>query len=104
MRCRAGGPHAVRTEDTDPKGVLMATATSNRIRLVHSALTVAASAIAMGWGGAASAATHAATVGQPPTEWAENAGSWPAQNYALSNTPRTTRTPLNPPTVPKLNE
>ena len=49
----------------------MAIARSNRIRLAYTAVTVAASAIVIGSGGAVSAASHAATVGQPPPEWAE---------------------------------
>ena len=82
----------------------MAIARSNRIRLVYTAVTVAASAIVIGSGGAVSAASHAATVGQPPPEWAENAGSWPAHNYDLSNSRDTTRTPINSRTVVKLKE
>src|SRR6266849_8645934 len=79
----------------------------HRIRFLYAAVTVAASAIVasaivIGWGGGASAATHAATVGQPPPEWAENAGSWPAHNYDLANTRATTRTPINSQTVAKL--
>src|SRR6266849_3888112 len=81
----------------------------HRIRFLYAAVTVAASAIVasaivIGWGGGASAATHAATVGQPPPEWAENAGSWPAHNYDLSNTRATSRTPINSQTVAKLKE
>jgi hypothetical protein len=45
----------------------MAIARSNRIRLVYTAVTVAASAIVIGSGGAVSAASHAANVGQAPT-------------------------------------
>jgi alcohol dehydrogenase (cytochrome c) len=41
-------------------------------------------------------------VGQPPPEWAANAGSWPAHNYDLSNTRATTQTPINSQTVSKL--
>ena len=76
----------------------------HRIRFLYVAGTVAASAAIVTWGGGASAATHAATVGQPPPEWAENAGSWPAHNYDLSNTRATTRTPINSQTVAKLKE
>jgi len=54
----------------------MAIARSNRIRLVYTAVTVAASAIVIGSGGAVSAASHAATVGQPPPEWAELSLGW----------------------------
>jgi hypothetical protein len=82
----------------------MAIARSNRIRLVYTAVTVAASAIVLGSGGAVSAASHAANVGQPPPEWGENAGSWPAHNYDLSNSRDTTRTPINSQTVVKLKE
>jgi alcohol dehydrogenase (cytochrome c) len=76
----------------------------HRTRFLYVAGTVAASAAIVAWGGGASAATHAATVGQPPPEWAENAGSWPAHNYDLSNTRATTRTPINSQTVAKLKE
>jgi glucose dehydrogenase len=50
----------------------------------------------------ASAGGHGATVGQPPPEWAENAGSWPAHNYDLANTRATSLTPINSKTVAKL--
>jgi len=76
----------------------------HRTRFLYVAGTVAASAAIVAWGGGASAATHAATVGQPPPEWAENAGSWPAHNYDLSNTRATTNTPINSQTVAKLKE
>jgi outer membrane protein assembly factor BamB len=76
----------------------------HRTRFLYVAGTVAASAAIVAWGGGASAATHAATVGQPPPEWAKNAGSWPAHNYDLSNTRATTRTPINSQTVAKLKE
>jgi outer membrane protein assembly factor BamB len=76
----------------------------HRTRFLYVAGTVAASAAIAAWGGGASAATHADAVGQPPPEWAENAGSWPAQNYDLSNTRATTNTPINSQTVAKLKE
>src|SRR3954447_23690729 len=38
-------------------------------------------------------------VGQPPPEWAANAGAWPAHNYDLANTRATTQTPINSQTV-----
>src|SRR6185436_18786376 len=40
--------------------------------------------------------------GQPPPEWAANAGAWPAHNYDLSNTRATTQTPINSQTVSQL--
>ena len=43
-----------------------------------------------------------AAVGQPPPEWAANAGSWPAHNYDLANTRATTETSINSETVSKL--
>ncbi|MDX6455962.1 MAG: hypothetical protein QOD48_2069 [Gaiellaceae bacterium] len=56
--------------------------------------------------GAAYAATstggRASAVGQPPPEWAENAGAWPAHNYDLANTRATTQTSINSQTVSKL--
>jgi hypothetical protein len=39
-----------------------------RTRFLYVAGTVAASAAIVAWGGVASAANHAATVGQPPTD------------------------------------
>ena len=44
----------------------------------------------------------AAAVGQPPPEWAANAGAWPAHNYDLANTRATTQTPINSQTVSQL--
>ena len=41
-------------------------------------------------------------VGQPPPEWAANAGAWPAHNHDLSNTRATTQSPINSQTVSKL--
>jgi alcohol dehydrogenase (cytochrome c) len=43
-----------------------------------------------------------ADVGQPPPEWAANAGAWPAHNYDLANTRATTQTPINAQTVSQL--
>jgi outer membrane protein assembly factor BamB len=54
-----------------------------------------------GWAGGSDAGSQA--VGQPPPEWAANAGSWPAHNYDLSNTRATTQTPINSQTVSKLH-
>jgi alcohol dehydrogenase (cytochrome c) len=76
----------------------------HRTTFLYVAGTVAASAAIVAGGGGASAATHAAAVGQPPPEWAENARSWPAHNYDLSNTRATTNTPINSQTVAKLKE
>jgi outer membrane protein assembly factor BamB len=53
-------------------------------------------------GSSSSKASQAAAVGQPPPEWAANAGAWPAHNYNLSNTRATTQTPINSKTVSKL--
>jgi outer membrane protein assembly factor BamB len=53
-------------------------------------------------GGSSSKSSHAAAVGQPPPEWASNAGAWPAHNYNLSNTRSTTQTPINSKTVSNL--
>jgi outer membrane protein assembly factor BamB len=68
-----------------------------KIGLALAGALVAVVALA-GWASASS--TRA--VGQPPPEWAENAGAWPAHNYDLSNTRATTRTPINSQTVSKL--
>jgi outer membrane protein assembly factor BamB len=53
-------------------------------------------------GGGSSAAGQASAVGQPPPEWAANAGAWPAHNYDLANTRATTQTPINSQTVSRL--
>ena len=47
-------------------------------------------------------ATGADPVGQPPPEWAANAGAWPAHNHDLANTRATTQTPINSQTVSQL--
>src|SRR6185295_11996107 len=48
------------------------------------------------------AEAQAPAVGQPPPEWAANAGAWPAHNHDLSNTRATTQSPINSQTVSKL--
>ncbi len=42
---------------------------------------------------------QAPSVGQPPPEWAANAGSWPAHNHDLANTRATTQSTINSQTV-----
>ncbi|HKO27279.1 MAG TPA: PQQ-binding-like beta-propeller repeat protein, partial [Solirubrobacteraceae bacterium] len=51
---------------------------------------------------AAATATPAAAVGQPPPEWAANAGEWPAHNYDLANTRATSQSPINSQNVASL--
>jgi outer membrane protein assembly factor BamB len=51
---------------------------------------------------ASAPASHAASVGNPPPEWAANAGSWPAHNYDLSNARNTSTTDINATNVSKL--
>ena len=51
---------------------------------------------------AVTAGQASAAVGQPPSEWAANAGAWPAHNYDLANTRATTQTPINSQTVSQL--
>jgi len=63
---------------------------------------LAAAVAVTGLAGGASAGAHASAVGQPPPEWAENAGSWPAHNYDIFNTRATSQTPINAQTVSKL--
>jgi outer membrane protein assembly factor BamB len=72
-----------------------------KLALALAGAVVAVVALA-GWARASSTAGHASAVGQPPPEWAANAGSWPAHNYDLSNTRATTKTPINSKTVSKL--
>ena len=68
------------------------------------ALVVVGAAVAtaaiVAWTGGSSAADDAS--GQPPPEWAANAGSWPAHNYDLANTRATIQTPINSQNVVKL--
>jgi len=59
-------------------------------------------AAVVGWAGSSPANGDASAVGQPPPEWAANAGSWPAHNHDLSNARATTQTPINSQTVSKL--
>jgi outer membrane protein assembly factor BamB len=61
---------------------------------------VIATAAVVAWAGSSSAAGNA--VGQPPPEWAANAGAWPAHNYDLANTRDTTQSPINSQTVSTL--
>src|SRR6266850_1049198 len=72
-----------------------------KLALALAGAVVAVVALA-GWASASSTRGHASAVGQPPPEWAANAGSWPAHNYDLSNTRATTRTLINSQTVSKL--
>ena len=51
---------------------------------------------------ASAPASHAASVGNPPPEWAANAGGWPAHNYDLSNARNTSATNINATNVSKL--
>ena len=44
-------------------------------RFLYVAGTVAATAAIISGGSGASPATHAAAIGQPPPDWAENAGT-----------------------------
>jgi len=55
-----------------------------------------------GSGAGSRADAQAPAVGQPPPEWAANAGAWPAHNHDLSNTRATTQSPINSQTVSKL--
>src|SRR3954454_17745332 len=61
----------------------------------------AAGAFALG-DDTSAAAGQTPAVGQPPPEWAANAGAWPSHNYDLSNTRATTQSPINSQTVSKL--
>jgi glucose dehydrogenase len=73
--------------------------TRPRARIALAAAGVLAAVAALiGW----STAGEASPLGQPPPEWAANAGSWPAHNHDLSNTRATTQTPINSQTVSRL--
>ena len=75
--------------------------TRGRVALACACVVVAAVAIA-GIAGGAAAGDATSPVGQPPPEWAANAGAWPAHNYDLANTRATTQSPINSQTVSKL--
>jgi outer membrane protein assembly factor BamB/plastocyanin len=47
-------------------------------------------------------ASHAASVGNPPPEWAAHANAWPAHNYDLSNARNTSTSDINATNVSKL--
>ena len=64
--------------------------------------TVVAVAAIIVFGGGSATGADAPAVGQPPPEWAANAGSWPAHNHDLSNTRATTQSPINSQTVSQL--
>jgi alcohol dehydrogenase (cytochrome c) len=84
--------------------------TKIRTGLVATAALLALAVVLGGCGGSSSgggsAATappsHAASLGNPPPEWAENADGWPAHNYDLSNTRATTNTDINATNVSQL--
>jgi outer membrane protein assembly factor BamB len=61
-------------------------------------LALAAALLALG----AAAAPAGTVAGQPPPEWAANAGGWPAHNHDLSNTRATARSAIDSRTVAKL--
>jgi outer membrane protein assembly factor BamB/plastocyanin len=67
---------------------------------VPAAIVAVAAITAVATGSATGA--DAPGVGQPPPEWAANAGSWPAHNHDLANTRATTQTPINSQTVSNL--
>jgi outer membrane protein assembly factor BamB len=70
------------------------------------ALATAGAVVALvalsGFGGSSASDAQAPSVGQPPPEWAANAGAWPAHNHDLANTRATTQTPINSQTVSQL--
>ena len=74
---------------------------SRALALCLAAAIVAVVAVAVSRPGSRADA-QAPTVGQPPPEWAANAGAWPAHNHDLSNTRATTQSPINSQTVSKL--
>ncbi len=79
---------------------------TNKIPWGKAALAAAGALVAVvalvGWAGSSPAQGDASAVGQPPPEWAANAGAWPAHDYNLANTRATTQTPINSQNVAKL--
>ncbi len=63
---------------------------------------VLVAAVLAGVGADSATGAPASAVGQPPPEWAANAGSWPAHNYDLANTRATVQTPITSRTVSTL--
>src|SRR4029077_10361579 len=63
-----------------------------------------AQASAMGQSADQLVPAEAVAAGQPPPEWAANAGAWPAHNYDLANTRATTQTPIDSQSVAQLQE
>jgi outer membrane protein assembly factor BamB len=84
-----------------PDTSTIGTRSRGRVALAVAGALVAAVVLA-GWASGSSASSQASAVGQPPPEWAGNAGSWPAHDHDLSNTRATTQTPINSQTVSKL--
>jgi outer membrane protein assembly factor BamB len=72
-----------------------------RVAVALAGMSLAAGAVT-GVARSSPAGDPASVVGQPPPEWAANAGSWPAHNYDLSNTRATTQSPINARTVSQL--
>jgi outer membrane protein assembly factor BamB len=73
-------------------------ALARRHRAALAALAVAAAA-----GAIAAGAIAASSVGSPPPEYAELAGSWPAHNFDLANSRSTTTTQIDASNVAKLH-
>jgi outer membrane protein assembly factor BamB len=69
---------------------------------MSSKIPLRAGALALAVAFASTGGQAFAAVGQPPPEWAANAGAWPAHNYDLANTRATTQTPITSQTVSQL--
>ena len=72
--------------------------------MVRSAGGVVATAMFALFGSGALAAGGGSAVGQPPPEWAQNAGSWPSHNANLSNARANLRTDIDAGDVSKLKQ
>jgi outer membrane protein assembly factor BamB len=75
---------------------------TNTIRRRSPRASALAAVVTAAVGLAATAGPASAAVGQPPPEWAANAGAWPAHNYDLANTRATTQTPIDSQSVSRL--
>jgi outer membrane protein assembly factor BamB len=71
-------------------------------RMPVAALSVAAVVALPGVGASPATQVPASGLGQPPPEWAANAGSWPAHNHDLANTRATAQSAINSQTVSQL--
>ena len=75
----------------------------NRMRSrLRGAVALVAAVVVVGVAFVGYGVSDPGAVGNPPPEWVENAGAWPAHNHDLSNTRATTSSTINSHTVASL--